>query len=417
MTRRPTALRPLRPAIALLGLALPALVLGAALAPETAHAGRGGRLADPDAPGPFAVGRSSFELVDAERGDRRLPVDVWYPVDPEDAAGEASEYEILGLSLPSPTAVADAPLSDAGRFGLVVFSHGSGGVRFQSFFLTERLASHGFVVVAPDHVGNTIEDQLGGNADPFAVAAVNRVEDVRALITLMLERSREPGDRFHRRLDPRRIGVTGHSFGGFTSLAMAAGFDGDLPGDDDDLPPDFEPLPPDRRVRAIAPLAPASSPFGDEELRDIRVPTLIVGGTLDTTTPIEPESTRPFELIPRRAVRVDIRGATHFSFSNSCDLVGVLLDQGLPPAVVEALLGDDFTAPCGPEVLDVAAVHRLTNLYAVAHFRRALNREPAYGLLLSETHAALFEPDAELFASRRLPPFLRFLLWILALLS
>jgi predicted dienelactone hydrolase len=31
-------------------------------------------------------------------------------------------------------------------------------VRFQSYFLCEHLASHGFVVVAPDHIGNTTID-------------------------------------------------------------------------------------------------------------------------------------------------------------------------------------------------------------------------------------------------------------------
>ena len=39
-----------------------------------------------------------------------------------------------------------------GRFPLVVFSHGYGGLRTQSSFLTAHLASWGFVVAAPDHL-------------------------------------------------------------------------------------------------------------------------------------------------------------------------------------------------------------------------------------------------------------------------
>ncbi len=43
----------------------------------------------------------------------------------------------------------------AGDFPLVIYSHGNGGLRYVSAFLTEHLASHGFVVMAPDHTGNT----------------------------------------------------------------------------------------------------------------------------------------------------------------------------------------------------------------------------------------------------------------------
>lgn len=49
-----------------------------------------------------------------------------------------------------------------GPFPLVVYSHGNGGLRYVSAFLTEHLASHGFIVVAPDHVGNTAIDSFAG---------------------------------------------------------------------------------------------------------------------------------------------------------------------------------------------------------------------------------------------------------------
>ena len=45
----------------------------------------------PDELGPYAVGHTSFMLVDAARDDRELPVDVWYPVDDADAA---TQYQI-----------------------------------------------------------------------------------------------------------------------------------------------------------------------------------------------------------------------------------------------------------------------------------------------------------------------------------
>ena len=40
---------------------------------------------------------------------------------------------------------------DDGPYPVVFFSHGSGGIRMQSTYLTVALASHGYVVVSPDH--------------------------------------------------------------------------------------------------------------------------------------------------------------------------------------------------------------------------------------------------------------------------
>src|SRR4030042_5060502 len=102
----------------------------------------------------------------------------------------------------------------------------------------------------------------------------------------MLERSEDPEDPFHRRISPFAIGVVGHSFGGYPALAMAAGF-----GDQ---------VSPDPRVRAIVPTSAVTALHTDEELASIRIPTMWIGGTLDTTVPIDPETTRAFELLSSR---------------------------------------------------------------------------------------------------------------------
>ena len=67
----------------------------------------------PDALGPLAVGHSSFAAVDPARADRSLLVDVWYPVDDEDAADSpVAEYLLLGpLGLASEVAVEGLPVS------------------------------------------------------------------------------------------------------------------------------------------------------------------------------------------------------------------------------------------------------------------------------------------------------------------
>ena len=109
----------------------------------------------PDSLGPFDVGHTSFEAVDAGRDGRAIPIDVWYPVDPG-TAGEAVATNLPlgpGIGLESEVAVEDPPVSQRSDQPLVVFSHGYQGINTQSVDLMEVLASHGFVVASPEHVG------------------------------------------------------------------------------------------------------------------------------------------------------------------------------------------------------------------------------------------------------------------------
>jgi predicted dienelactone hydrolase len=368
----------------------------------------------PDAVGPFAVGRRSFTIVDPDREGRELPVDVWYPVDPADATGEPSLYQVsfqiwiipeiwvipLVFTAPSERALQEPLISQDGEFPLIIFSHGSGGLRYQSFFLTEVLASHGFVVAAAGHVGNTLLDKLAGTDEGLSSSMmVARPLDVSFLITHMLEKNEHEGDFFYRSIDGDRIGVCGHSFGGFTSFAMAAGFGADPPDEVAALLPEyFVPVPVDPRVDAIAPLAPASSLFGDTELEAISVPTMIIGGTLDTTTPIATENVRPFELIADQVFRADLDGAVHFSFSNSCDLIQGMLDQNIPQGLIDDLLGEDFTKPCNPPSLDINEAQRITNLYTVSLFKAFVEGDERYEQYLTESYAQANEPDVTYYA-------------------
>ena len=317
----------------------------------------------PSEPGYFAVGRSTFDAVDDEREGRTLTFDVWYPVDPIDDAGPYSVYDLLFTGIVSDVARADVPVSREGPFPLLVFSHGSNGIRFQSYFLMEALASHGFVVVAPDHAGNTAADPIFGTADPFPVVVVNRPLDVSFAIDVMLARNEDSLDPFYGRIEPDRIGVTGHSFGAFTALASASG---------------FAMIPPDPRVRAIAPISPAAALLSDEELRSIRLPLMVLGGTSDITTPIDPNSVRAFGLPKARPrYRVDIEKAGHNSFTNICDIGDALIGAGLPPALADFLLGS-LEEGCAPELIEIEEAHQLTRFYAVAFFQRHLAGDPRY---------------------------------------
>jgi predicted dienelactone hydrolase len=345
------------------------LLLGLAFAPAPALAGPGGGpLAPPDELGPWAVGRTTFVVDDATRG-RTLPVDLWYPVDADDAAGPPSVYDLIFAGVESEVAFDAPPASDAGPFPLVVFSHGNGGIRFQSFFLMEHLASHGFVVAAPDHVGNTAIDLLFPGI-PFETR--DRPLDVSVVIDALLGRSAMPGDALEGRIDPDRIGVAGHSFGGFTTLAMAIG---------------FEDVPPDPRVRALMPMSPVSTAFSAAEIAGIGVPILLVGGTADTTTPIDPQTTFAWEnLMVRPRYRVDVEEAGHNSFTDICAIGEALLGAGLPPDLLAFLLGN-LEEGCSTDLIDVERAHALTNLYATAHLKRNLEGDPRYSRYLTPATA------------------------------
>jgi predicted dienelactone hydrolase len=335
--------------------------------------------APPDALGRYAVGLDTVRMVDPARADRTLTVDIWYPADKRSDAPIAA-LDLVFTQLPLPGVLA-GPEAARGSFPLVVFSHGSGGVRFQSWFLMQALASHGFVVAAPDHAGNTAVDAIAGTSDPLAVAAANRPRDVSFLIDEMLARDRDPADRLHRRIDERVIAVAGHSFGGFTALATAGG---------------FLDYPPDPRVDAIVPIAPATFGFTDEQLASIDVPTLLMGGTLDTAVPIEPGIVRAWDLISGRPeYRVDLQAAGHNSFTNVCDIRDAYVAAGVGQPFL-GFVEEQAEDGCAPQLLPIDEAHRITDLYVVSFLTEELKGSSRYGRYLTTRYAERHHLPVEL---------------------
>lgn len=356
------------------------LLVAAAFSVSTAA---GAAIPAPDASGPYGVGREVVTMVDAARGDRSLEVQIWYPVDPVDHVGPPTEYPVVGtVTVVSPLSI-DGPPVGAAQFPLIVFSHGSGGINTQSSTMTETLASHGFIVASPNHTGNTTNDLQNGTATPFIESALNRPQDVSFVIDQMLARDATPGDAFESRVRPEDIGVAGHSFGGFTAWAMAAG---------------YGVVPPDPRVTAIMPIAPVSGLTTDEAFSEIDLPIMLLSGTLDTTTPIDDNTTRPFAAVRSRLYRADIVGAGHTHFANViCTIGNALLGVGLPieawPAFGAAQLVQPYLDTCTPAVFPLATAERIQNLYAISFFRLWLYGDVAYDDFLTAGYAAAFEPD------------------------
>ncbi|AEW94830.1 MULTISPECIES: alpha/beta hydrolase [Streptomycetaceae] len=310
--RRPRRIA-VRLAAAMLAVCAPAVAFGggradARPAGATVAAGAAApvRLTLPAPTGPHQVGTVSLHLVDRARRDpwvatvpyRELMVDVRYPAAdadrypraPQFSPAEAAAFDALNnFEGKVPRGRVDwaatlthahqgAPVDrGAGRLPVVVYSPGSGDPRAFGATLADDLASHGFVVVTVDNtyeapgvrfpdgrLARSVLPREMAGATPARVAALMRkvmavrVADTRFVLDEIdaLAAGRDP-DADHRGLpaglagglDAHRVGMYGHSAGGFTAAEtmrvdhrVSAGADldgvlGFVPGDHDPANP------------------------------------------------------------------------------------------------------------------------------------------------------------------------------------
>ncbi len=318
--------------------------------------------------GAYPVGITTLSLSDPSRqntagtGPRPVLTEIYYPSTAAAVAGVPRDIaKVLGVEVVETPAFRDVAMAD-GTFPLVVFSHGNGGLRIQSFFFAAHLASHGYIVVSPDHHGNTFVDGLGGIVDPNVT--VNRPLDMSFLIDQFLAFNATPGNFYEGAIDPERIGASGHSFGGFTAFELAGG-------------PEV-----DARVKSILPQAPAA-PFPPEFFAGIHIPVLIVGGSIDGTTPFESQQQRPFDLLPSGASIVALANLAeggHFTFSDFCEVDRELL----------GFLGG-FSEACEPRHMPWRHAHDVVNYFSLNFFDATLKGDAAALARLDPTVVADIE--------------------------
>ncbi len=282
--------------------------------------------------GPYDVGATTFVATDP-RG-KELTIEVWFPAAvPADA--EPGPYAPTNLTH---HAFRSVPVDDRGApYSLIAFSHGLGAIRYQSIFLVEFLASHGFVVVAPDHARSTLFDL---DNDAIVDVLLERPDDVRFAVDALLERSRSSADHFSGAIaDDDQYAVVGHSFGAITSLVL-----GGAEWDTEGIAPwceenagasqacsHVDAIDPtllaghgsvDPRVMATVPMAPglwyAFGPDG-EALADVARP-LVLGGTRDDILPYDTEARPVYERMAGTRALATFDDAGHYAFSDICAL-------------------------------------------------------------------------------------------------
>lgn len=188
----------------------------------------GGKDAETGGPAACVVPEPSVERIDVATGyrtfeapvdapwapGRTVPVNVWYPTDA--TSGEGATYLEMW---PDASSLVDAPLDpawDGCKHPLVVYSHGSQAWAGNGSSILRHLVAQGWVAAGPDHVGNTLVD----NVEPRPVSySRTRVADVVATIDAIA--ALPEGDPLHGRVDTSRVVVVGHSFGGQTAWLLA----------------------------------------------------------------------------------------------------------------------------------------------------------------------------------------------------
>ena len=184
--------------------------------------------------GSFGVGVKTMVLVDrdqvdlfafdaktgtAPKRDRKLTVDVWYPARPAPDASPETYSASMDSEPPAPPAafqvpglaVRDAP-AEAGRFPLVIVAHGYGNVTVAMSWLTENLASKGYVVAAIRHDDHYF-DPLG-----LPTALLRRPLDI-----AFVARELQGAFGSAANVDPARTALIGYSMGGYGVLTAGGG--------------------------------------------------------------------------------------------------------------------------------------------------------------------------------------------------
>lgn len=310
----------------------------------------------------FEAGFVTLTLTDPVEGGP-MQVIVVYPT--RSAAGTTT----LGPFTIS--AKRDAPPAP-GSYPLIVFSHGAAGTNLGHHDSLTALARAGFVAAAVEHPRDNFRDDSGFATD---LQMIGRPHHIVALIDgLLADPAMGP------LIDKNRIGMVGHSTGGYTALLIAGAVPdfslareyraaieknpalqpalkrADAAGRER-RKPDLEYIS-DPRVRALVLWAPGFGyAFDRDALSKVHVPILLYRPSRDELVPHPWGAERIAEFLPARPDYRVLEGAGHFVFFAPC------------PWLLSLTAGQVCTDPPG---IDRAAIHERLNAEMIAFFRQSL---------------------------------------------
>ena len=222
-------------------------------------------------PGRLAVGVTTIEVIDPSRGNRALPTELWYP-----ARRPARDTR---------------PLRQ--RHPLILIAHGLCGSRLYYDYLAPHLASHGFVVAAPDLGG---VNRAACDAGQLVLNVDDLARDV-SFVSRTLHDTTGPFGTWARRVRGTATGLVGNSLGGIAVVEAART---------------------DPTFTAIVGLAPAVSAVTASPLAGLtpRRAWMVMGATGDETVSFT-DLTQPFfDALPAPAFLVRFTGGSHTGFSD-----------------------------------------------------------------------------------------------------
>ncbi|GAB4041605.1 alpha/beta hydrolase family protein [Spirosoma gilvum] len=237
--------------------------------------------------------------------DRPLTLEIWYPARTADNKSGIVQYEsVLGRSndpkrpivpftFPGRANRDAEPDRSGGAYPLVIVSHGYPGSRLLLTYLTENLASKGYVVVAIDHTESTYSDLAA-----FPSTLLNRPLDDLFVLNEMARLSAKTSNTFLAGLlNADNTALIGYSMGGYGVLnTVGAGFSvealklfGQTTNGSTALEPRTMNSPAykptlDPRIKAVVAFAPWGMERGVWDaagLAGLTLPTLFVSGSKD----------------------------------------------------------------------------------------------------------------------------------------
>jgi predicted dienelactone hydrolase len=184
-----------------------------------------GVLYSPEDWGPYGVGYLLFDMIDNDRNGQHVPVVIYYP----SKADRVTDMNALSYTMKLPFAAADSgslPDRSEAPYPVIVFSHGQASSKNYSKAHNEFMASHGYIVIACDHIGSTSSDNSFWPIDDHAT--LNRIIDVIFILDHMKDLFETSSFGLNKMGDINNVGMCGHSYGGsITALMSGAILTGD----------------------------------------------------------------------------------------------------------------------------------------------------------------------------------------------